>query len=109
MANDDFPSLESVRARLRRLNEAGMRALASKSGRSFNTLNKIKFGLTKEPGFETVRAVLPFLDDLPEIVAHRSREYRRVSGDGAHPGKPPTEREEADKAKKAAQRSGGAA
>ena len=54
-----------IRARLATMNQSQLKRLAKDSGIPFGTLMKIRYGITKNPGIETVRAFYPMLPDLP--------------------------------------------
>ena len=60
-----IPPLAMIRARLATMNQAQLKRLAKDSGIPFGTLMKIRYGITKNPGIETVRAFYPMLPDLP--------------------------------------------
>ncbi|GEM_PF-2338488 len=68
--------LSEVRQRLKRLNQPGIQALSELSGVPFITLQKIRYGTTKDPGYGTVCAFLPHIDQLLTVKAHQSRDYR---------------------------------
>lgn len=68
--------LSEVRERLKRLNQPGIQALSELSGVPFITLQKIRYGVTKDPGYSTVCAFLPHIDPLLAVKAHQSRSYR---------------------------------
>ncbi len=70
------PPLPKVRQRLKRLNQPGMQALSEVSGIPFITLQKIRYGTTKDPGYSTVCAFLPHIGQLLTVKAHQSRSYR---------------------------------
>lgn len=57
-----IPSAEEIRDRLRPMRHGALQRLAKLSGVPFNTLTKIRDGVTKNPGIETVRAFLPHVD-----------------------------------------------
>lgn len=75
--------LQEVRQRLQRLNQAGIQALSELSSVPFISINKIKYGITKEPGYSTVCAFLPHIEQIAVIKAHQSREYRKTLTDTA--------------------------
>ena len=77
------PTLPEVQKRLKRLNQAGIRALSELSGTPFMSIMKIRCGLTKQPGYETVRSFLPFVAGVMEVPAHHSREYRAEQSEAA--------------------------
>ena len=60
------PPLAMIRARLATMNQSQLKRLAKDSGIPFGTLMKIRYGITKNPGIETVRAFYPMLPDLPQ-------------------------------------------
>lgn len=60
-----IPPLALIRRRLEAMNQAQVKSLASDSGVPFGTLMKIRHGITKNPGIETVRAFYPLLPNLP--------------------------------------------
>ena len=62
-----FPPLAMIRARLATMNQSQLKRLAKDSGIPFGTLMKIRYGITKNPGIETVRAFYPMLPDLPPL------------------------------------------
>lgn len=55
------PPLAMIRARLATMNQSQLKRLAKDSGIPFGTLMKIRYGITKNPGIETVRAFYPML------------------------------------------------
>ena len=60
-----IPPLALIRTRMETLNQAQIKRLAEDSGVPFGTLMKIRYGITKNPGLETVRAFYPLLPDPP--------------------------------------------
>ena len=60
-----IPPLALIHSRLAAMNQVQLRRLAKDSGIPFGTLMKIRYGTTKNPGIETVRAFYPLLPDLP--------------------------------------------
>lgn len=62
------PPLSQIVSRLKRLTQAETKQLAEDSGVPYATLNKIRFGITKNPGVETVRKFLP---RLPAALAEQ--------------------------------------
>ncbi|QLI49457.1 hypothetical protein vBPaeMUSP18_42 [Pseudomonas phage vB_PaeM_USP_18] len=60
-----IPPLALIRTRLEAMKQAQIKSLAKDSGVPFGTLMKIRHGITKNPGIETVRAFFPLLPDLP--------------------------------------------
>lgn len=56
-------SPEQVRAQLAPLTHAQLQALAKASGVPFTTLWKVRSGVTKNPGIETVGKFLPYIPD----------------------------------------------
>ncbi len=77
MEHNHIPQLETVRASLACLNEPGLRALSAASGVPFPTLRNIRYGLTTDPGYGTVRAFIDLIPETLQIVAHQARAYRR--------------------------------
>lgn len=60
-----IPPLVLIRARLEAMSQAQVRSLATDSGVPYGTLMKIRYGITRNPGIETVRAFYPLLPNLP--------------------------------------------
>lgn len=56
-----IPPLSMVRARLKKLTGAQMEELAKDSGVGKQTLVNIRYGITANPGIETVRRFWPLL------------------------------------------------
>ncbi len=56
-----IPSAAEVRDMLQPYDTGAMRALAQQSGVPFTTLWKVKAGVTRNPGIETVRAFIGYL------------------------------------------------
>lgn len=63
MTNMTLPPLTLIRSRLARLTQAQTQQLADETGVGYGTLMKIRLGLTKNPGLETVRQFFPVLMD----------------------------------------------
>lgn len=59
-----IPSAESLRARLRDMDNKALAALARESGVPFGTLMNIRIGHTENPSVETCRKFSPFLGKL---------------------------------------------
>lgn len=57
------PPLKLVRNRLEMLNQVAMKQLAKDSGVPFQTISNIRYGITKNPGIETVRMFFPLLPE----------------------------------------------
>ena len=62
--NTTFPPIAEVRASLEALGHAGVQKLARVSGVPFTTLWKIRTGITKNPGIETVRQFVPYIHEV---------------------------------------------
>ncbi len=60
-ANIQVPPLAMVKDRLGKLKEGELKQLAIDSGVPFQTLKNIRYGITKNPGIETVRMFFPLL------------------------------------------------
>ena len=60
----DLPTAASIRAALETLTYAQGQRLSLASGVPFTTIWKIRDGITKNPGIETVRMFLPHLESL---------------------------------------------
>jgi len=60
-ANIQVPPLAMVKDRLVKLNQAELKQLSIDSGVPFQTLTNIRYGITKNPGIETVRMFFPLL------------------------------------------------
>ncbi len=58
-----MPSAEDVRAQLQPLDRAALIRLGQRSCVPFHTLVKIRSGETKNPGIDTVRAFLPYVEE----------------------------------------------
>ena len=61
---EQFPSSEDVRKRLKPLTDQQVQALAKGSGVSYFTLLKIRSGVTKNPGIETVGQFWELVSDV---------------------------------------------
>lgn len=57
-----IPPISDVQQKLKSLGHAEMHELSRASGVPFTTLWKIRDGVTKNPGIETVRVFLPHID-----------------------------------------------
>jgi predicted transcriptional regulator len=57
-----IPSAESVRSMLDGLTLKQLEGVAARSGVPFSTIYKIKRGETKNPGIETLRQFMPFIE-----------------------------------------------
>lgn len=56
-----IPPLTLIVSRLSELDQAGLKRLSAEAGIPFNTLSKIRYGVTKDPGLETCRKFFPLL------------------------------------------------
>lgn len=61
-----IPPLALIRTRLEAMSQTQIKSLAKDSGVPFGTLMKIRHGVTKNPGIETVRKFYPLLQNLPQ-------------------------------------------
>ncbi len=71
-----IPTMCEVREMLWRLNRAGMRAISKKSGVPLNTIIGIRHSPTRSAEWDTVRGLLSHFDEVVQIEAHHSRQYR---------------------------------
>lgn len=56
-----IPPLSMIEARLAKLSQSQVKKLSQDTGVPFGTLMKIRHGITKNPGIETVRMFFPLL------------------------------------------------
>lgn len=56
-----IPPVTLIRNRLEKLSRPELQALANDSGVPFSTIQKIMYGISKNPGIETVRQFFPLL------------------------------------------------
>jgi hypothetical protein len=61
MRTSHIPSAADVTARLQATTIPHIRLIAKATGIGYQTLIKIRYGTTKDPGIETVRAIWPHL------------------------------------------------
>ena len=71
-----LPPLNDVKLSLSRLTKSELGTLAATSGVPVPTLQKIRYGITENPGYETMRKVLPLVPN------HKKREKRGVAKAG---------------------------
>ena len=75
-----IPSVEAVCERLLKLTSAQVQALAHRSGISFSTIDKIRRGITPNPGVNTIAALLPHIE-AAELEAPRKALRRPEQAD----------------------------
>ena len=64
-----IPPISDVQQKLKGLGHAEMHSLSRLSGIPFTTLWKIRDGVTKNPGIETVRVFYPHIDGARSVKA----------------------------------------
>lgn len=81
-----LPSMKDVRARLMALSKAQVEALQKHSGVPVSTINKIRYGLTANPGYVTVNdlcAKLATAEQEPKMATRKRRERPSDADRGA--------------------------
>lgn len=69
MSTITIPPLRMIRNKLGKLTQAQIQKLADDSGVPFSTIMKIRLGITKNPGTETVREFWPLLTAQDDATA----------------------------------------